>query len=185
MINCAAIYYTASVMAIMGGATEKQIRQLKDGLVVVMAQYGNHPFARRRSRVLDHLFTALRVPGMPLTNNAAEADIRKVVVYRNLHHQFKTARGMRTFSVLHSFVQTAEKNGHLPAEAIFAKMNDPDWSLFGDSGRQRGGSETRALPADTQAAGHTQAEGARIGTKSRVSRRPSQPNAILQPYAGM
>ena len=126
------IYYAASALSIKGGATEGQIRRLKDDLRAVIAQYGNHPFADRLDRALGHLFTALRVPGMCLTNNHTESDVRKVVVYRNLHHQFKTSRRMRVFSILHSFVQTAEKNGHLPADAILAKINDPGWSLFGD-----------------------------------------------------
>ena len=111
-------YYAAAVLAAKGGATEGQIRLLKDDLRATIAKYGDHPFAGRLTRALDALFTALRVSGMPLTNNAAEADIRKVVIYRNLHHQFRTPRGMAAFSVLHSFVRTAEKNGLVPSKAI-------------------------------------------------------------------
>ena len=163
------IYYAASVLAIRGGATEEQIRGLKDELRVVIIQYGDHKFAARLDRALDDLFTALRVPGMCLTNNPTESDIRKVVVYRNLHHQFKTAHGMRIFSVLHSFVQTAEKNGHLPADAVFARMNDPDWSLFGGSADgDAAGRKPKCYPPTPKQLAILKRRGARIGTNSRA-----------------
>ncbi len=163
------IYYAASVLGIRGGATEEQIRGLKDELRVAIAQYGDHPFAGRLDRALDDLFTALRVPGMCLTNNPTESDIRKVVVYRNLHHQFKTARGMRVFSILHSYVQTAEKNGHLPAAAVLARMNDPDWSLFGDSADgNAAGRKPKCYPPTPKQLATLKRKGARIGTASRA-----------------
>ena len=106
---------------------------------------------------------------MCLTNNPTESDIRKVVVYRNLHHQFKTARGMRIFSVLHSFVQTAEKNGHLPADAVFARMNDPDWSLFGGSADgDAAGRKPKCYPPTPKQLAILKRRGARIGTNSRA-----------------
>ena len=127
------IYYIASVLAIKGGATDEQIEQLKGGVRAVIVKYGDRPIAGRLTRALDSLFVALSVPGMYLHNNHTEADIRKVVIYRNLHHQIKTPRGGNIFSVLYSFVQTAIKNGMFSDDAILNKLNDPSWSLFDDS----------------------------------------------------
>ena len=41
---------------------------------------------------------------------------------------------MNVFSVLHSFVQTAIKNGMYSDDAILNKLNDPGWGLFDESG---------------------------------------------------
>ena len=149
------IYYAASVLAIKGGATDKQIEQLKDDMRVLIAKYGDHPIAGRFGRALDSLFVALRVPGMYLHNNHTEADIRKLVIYRKLHHQFKTERGRNVFSVLQSFVGTANKIGIFSADAILCKINYPGWSLFGDS-------DTKPAPGEPTYRPPTDAERARI-----------------------
>ena len=104
----------------------------------VIAMYGNHKFAGRLTNALPYLFNALLTKGMHLTNNATESDMRKVVRYRNTHHNFKAVRSMRAFEIVFSFVETAKKNGMLPRDAILRKLNEPKWSLFdGDAGGVR------------------------------------------------
>ena len=125
------IYYTALVLSIKGVVTQKQCDQTTEMTREVIAMYGDHKFATRLSNALPHLFKALLTPGMGLTNNPTESDMRKVVTYRNTHHNFKAVRSMSAFAVLFSFAQTAEKNGMLPAEAILRKLKDPNWNMFG------------------------------------------------------
>ena len=128
------IYHTAVVMAIKGGATQEQCDQLAEMTREVIAMYGDHKFAGRLTNALPYLFNALLTKGMHLTNSATESDMRKVVRYRNTHHNFKKVRSMDAFAVLFSFVETAKKNGIRPAKAILHKINDPNWSLFDDDG---------------------------------------------------
>ena len=58
----------------------------------------------------DDLFTFMRYPGMPPTNNGSERDIRDwVVPIREVSHKFMSEKGMRVFSVLQSFAATCSK----------------------------------------------------------------------------
>ena len=122
------IDYTAAVMSLKG-VTQKQCDQMTAMTRGVMAMYGDHRFAGRLTNALLYLFNALLTEGMHLTNNATESDMRKVVRYRNTHHNFKVVRSMSTFAVLFSFAETSKKNGKRPAEVIIHKIDDPRWSL--------------------------------------------------------
>ena len=73
------IYYTALMMSVRGGVTHKQCDQLTEMTREVIAMYGDHKFATRLSNVLPYLSNALLTPGMGLTNNPTESDMRKVV----------------------------------------------------------------------------------------------------------
>ena len=128
-------YHTAPVMSVKGGVTWKQCDQPTEMTMEVIAMYGDRKFADRLTGALPCLFNALLTVGMHLTTNVTESDIRKVVRYRNAHHNFKIVRSMSAFAVLFSLAETAKKNGMRPAEAIIHKVDDPNWSLFdGDGG---------------------------------------------------
>ena len=66
----------------------------------------------------DHkyLFTFLRHPGVPPTNNQAEQSIRFIVIFRKIMFGTRSERGLRTHSILPSLVFTAMRQGRNPRE---------------------------------------------------------------------
>jgi len=59
----------------------------------------------------DRLFTFLRYPGVPSTDNHAEQSIRFFVIFRKLIFGTRSALGSRTHSILVSLVATALRQG--------------------------------------------------------------------------
>jgi transposase len=64
------------------------------------------------------LFTFLRRPGVPPTNNLAEQSLRHLVIFRKLSFGTRSASGLITHSVLPSLVQTARRQGVHPREFL-------------------------------------------------------------------
>jgi len=60
------------------------------------------------------LFTFLRHPGVPPTNNHAEQSIRHMVIFRKISFGTRSKSGLRTHSILPSLVQTAKRQGIKP-----------------------------------------------------------------------
>jgi transposase len=60
------------------------------------------------------LFTFLRRPGVPPTNNHAEQSLRPLVIFRKICFGTRSQSGMKTHSILPSLVQTATKQGVHP-----------------------------------------------------------------------
>jgi transposase len=60
------------------------------------------------------LFTFLRHPGVPPTNNHAEQSLRHMVIFRKLSFGTRSPSGIMTHSILPSFVQTARRQGVSP-----------------------------------------------------------------------
>lgn len=60
------------------------------------------------------LFTFLRCPGVPPTNNHAEQSIRHMVIFRKISFGTRSDSGLQTHSILPSLVQTARRQGIEP-----------------------------------------------------------------------
>jgi transposase len=64
------------------------------------------------------LFTFLRRPGVPPTNNLAEQSLRPLVIFRKVCFGTRSESGLKTHSVLPSLVQTATRQGIHPREFL-------------------------------------------------------------------
>jgi hypothetical protein len=64
----------------------------------------------------DHknLFTFLRIPGVPPTNNHAEQSLRKMVIFRKVCFGTRSEKGLKSHSVIPSLLQTAKRHGVHP-----------------------------------------------------------------------
>jgi len=65
-----------------------------------------------------HLFTFLRIPGVPPTNNHAEQALRSMVIFRKTSFGNRSASGLKTHSIIPSLVQTARRQGVHPREFL-------------------------------------------------------------------
>jgi len=64
------------------------------------------------------LFTFLRHPGVPPTNNHAEQSLRHMVIFRKICFGTRSESGLKIHSILPSLVQTARKQGVHPREFL-------------------------------------------------------------------
>jgi hypothetical protein len=64
------------------------------------------------------LFTFLRRPGVPPTNNHAEQSLRHLVIFRKICFGTRSQSGLKTHSILPSLVQTARRQGIHPREFL-------------------------------------------------------------------
>jgi transposase len=64
------------------------------------------------------LFTFLRHPGVPPTNNHAEQSLRFLVIFRKICFGTRSESGLITHSILPSLVQTARRQGLHPREFL-------------------------------------------------------------------
>jgi transposase len=60
------------------------------------------------------LFTFLRRPGVPPTNNHSEQSLRYLVIFRKICFGNRSDSGLKTHSILPSLVQTARRQGVHP-----------------------------------------------------------------------
>jgi transposase len=65
-----------------------------------------------------NLFTFLRVPGVPPTNNQAEQSLRYLVIFRKVCFGTRSQSGLLTHSILPSLVHTARRQGVHPREFL-------------------------------------------------------------------
>lgn len=65
-----------------------------------------------------HIFTFLRIPGVPPTNNHAEQSLRHMVIFRKICFGTRSDSGLRTHSILPTLVQTAKRQGVHPREFL-------------------------------------------------------------------
>jgi len=61
-----------------------------------------------------NLFTFLRIPGVPPTNNHAEQALRKMVIFRKVCFGTRSDKGIKAHSIIPSLVQTARRQGVHP-----------------------------------------------------------------------
>ena len=64
------------------------------------------------------LFTFLRRPGVPPTNNHAEQSLRHMVIFRKICFGTRSDSGLKNHSILPSLVQTARRQGVHPREFL-------------------------------------------------------------------
>jgi len=64
------------------------------------------------------LFTFLRRPGVPPTNNLAEQSLRHLVIFRKISFGTRSDSGLITHSILPSLVQTAIRQGVHPRKFL-------------------------------------------------------------------
>ena len=64
------------------------------------------------------LFSFLRHPGVPPTNNLAEQSLRHLVIFRKISFGTRSESGLKTHSILPSLVQTARRQGVHPREFL-------------------------------------------------------------------
>jgi len=64
------------------------------------------------------LFTFLRRPGVPPTNNHAEQSLRHLVIFRKICFGTRSESGLKTHSILPSLVQTARRQGVHPRQFL-------------------------------------------------------------------
>lgn len=77
--------------------------------VIIDTHYGSCDAQEIQTRITNqhtNLSTALLYPGVPLTNNEAERNIRKMVVTRKISGGSRSAQGAATHAVNMSIVQT-------------------------------------------------------------------------------
>ena len=84
------------------------------------------------SNALPHMFSAVRIPGMPLHNNDTERSIRDLLVVDRRRVRFPDWRGARNFSTLRTFAATCERNGISAYQATTMMARDPAWDIFTD-----------------------------------------------------
>jgi transposase len=65
-----------------------------------------------------NLFTFLRIPGVPPTNNQAEQSLRYLVIFRKVCFGTRSQSGLETLSILPSLVHTARRQGVDPREFL-------------------------------------------------------------------
>ena len=94
-----------------------------------------HKFQGTLEGASPSLFTFLRYLGMPPHNDAAELEIRDVVVlHRNVRHKLSEAE---VFSVLVSVAPTCYKQEMFPRVAVEERAKDPGWSILRPPERER------------------------------------------------
>ena len=65
-----------------------------------------------------HLFTFLRIPGVPPTNNHAEQSLRNMVIFRKICFGTRSDSGLKTHSIIPTLIQTAKRQGVHPREYL-------------------------------------------------------------------
>ena len=65
-----------------------------------------------------HLFTFLRIPGVPPTNNHAEQSLRHMVIFRKVCFGTRSDSGIKTHSIIPTLIQTARRQGVHPREFL-------------------------------------------------------------------
>jgi len=88
-------------------------RRLQDKLIDGLA-FGTDQLANLCERLLDefeHLWQFASVTGMEPTNNMAERDLRKLVLWRKKSYGTRSERGQRFVERISSVVETIKKNG--------------------------------------------------------------------------
>ncbi len=120
----------AARTAAAGGAPMSTCNRFADEVRDLAARYGGLKFAGTLHSAADNLFTFLRHPGMPPTNNGSERDIRDwVVPIREVSHKFMTERGVRVFSILQSFAATCSRLNLDVGESFLKVLRDPTHNI--------------------------------------------------------
>ena len=114
-----------------GGADVGTCLDLERRVLEIATAYAGHDFRTTLTNAAPNLFTFLRYPGMPPTNNGTERDIRDaVVLQRKFRHKFVNPEGMHVFSVIQSFNRTCRKLGLVPWMCVEKIAENPNYNIF-------------------------------------------------------
>ena len=114
-----------------GGADVGTCLDLERRVLEIATAYADHDFRTTLTNAAPSLFTFLRYPGMPPTNNGTERDIRDaVVLQRKFRHKFVSPEGMHVFSVIQSFNSTCRKLGLVPWMCVEKIAGNPNYNIF-------------------------------------------------------
>ena len=80
------------------------IDQVKD-IAAVYTEL-DHKFGVTLHNAAPDLFTFVKYPGMPATNNMSERTLRPVVLHKKIRQMFRSATGMQTYSTLMTCMTT-------------------------------------------------------------------------------
>ena len=107
------------------------IEALKRIVRLAVEMYGDyHRVKKSILRALSHMFTAPRIPGMPLHTAEIENTIRWLFSpFRDSRKQLRSLVGMETASLQLTFVGMCRKNGVDPSEAYQRLLDDPGWDM--------------------------------------------------------
>ena len=94
----------------VGTATAQQCEALVKRLLDIAATYPGK-FANKLASATGNLFTFLLYEGMEPTNNAAEREIRSLVIHRKIRDQIGSKERMRRFGALLTCILTWRKRG--------------------------------------------------------------------------
>lgn len=110
---------------------EEVIEALKRVVTAVVEMYGeDHRVKKSILRALSHMFTSLRVPGMPMHTAEIESTIRWLFSpFRDSRKQLRSLEGMETASLQLTFIGMCRKNGVEPSEAYQRLLDDPSWDM--------------------------------------------------------
>jgi len=105
----------------------KTAAQIEKRSIAELKQICKHPLRFKPAETLrtylagpeqKFLFTFLRRPGVPPTNNHAEQSLRHLVIFRKICFGTRSDSGVKTHSILPSLVQTARRQGIHPREFL-------------------------------------------------------------------
>lgn len=103
-------------------AAQIETQLIKDLNKICKQRQSFKPAETLRSRLAGDdqksLFTFLRNPGVPPTNNHAEQSIRSMVIFRKVCFGTRSEKGLKTHSILPSLVQTARRQGVHPRDFL-------------------------------------------------------------------
>ena len=109
-------------LAVAAGQLEARLEQL---LSRRLKHEANQRLARHLRQEQPHLFTFLRCPGLPATNNFIEAAIRLMVVARKTWGGNRTWKGARTQQILASVLRTCWQQGKDVFQHLVTLMRSP------------------------------------------------------------
>ena len=106
---------------------EDAIEALKHIVRAAVEMYGeDHRVKKSILRALSHMFTSLRVPGMPMHTAEIESTIRWLFSpFRDSRKQLRSLEGMETASLQLTFVGMCRKSGVDPSEAYQGFLTTP------------------------------------------------------------
>lgn len=114
-----------------GGGSMDICNELADEVRAVAAEYGKDGFAGTLTNAADNLFTFLRYPGMPPTNNNPELMVRDYIVpQRNVRRKFMSQIGMAVFVVLESFTSTCDLLGLSVGSCLGKILDYPLYNIY-------------------------------------------------------
>ena len=78
----------------------------KTARIAKIYQELGHSFGTTLLNAAPELFTFVRYPGMPPTNNKSERMLRRVVLHRKIRLMFRSIAGMKAYSILMTCMMT-------------------------------------------------------------------------------